>query len=198
MATKILRIDASARRHGSVSRDLASRVIDRFRAAGDPKVTSRDLTEPLPSIDDDWIAANFTAPDDRTAEQAQQLSISDQLIEEIQAADVLVVGLPVYNFSVPSAFKAWIDLVARAGVTFRYTENGPEGLLVGKRAIVAVASGGTEIGSEHDHATGYVRHVLGFLGIRDVVFVAADKLAVDADGALKNAYDAIGTLEMAA
>lgn len=198
MTTNILRIDASARRTGSVSRDLASRIIDQFGATAALTVTSRDLAEPLPLIDENWVNANFTAPDERTAEQTQRLSLSDNLIAELQTADVLVVGLPVYNFSVPAAFKAWIDLVARAGVTFRYTENGPQGLLEGKRAIVAVASGGTEIGSEYDFATGYVRHVLGFLGIRDVVFVAADQLAIDADAALKNAHDAIETLGLAA
>lgn len=198
MTTEILRIDASARRNGSVSRDLASRIIDQFGATGALNVAKRDLAEPLPLIDENWVNANFTAPDERTAEQTQRLSLSDNLIAELQAADVLVVGLPVYNFSVPAAFKAWIDLVARAGVTFRYTENGPEGLLKGKRAIVAVASGGTEIGSEYDFATGYVRHVLGFLGIRDVVFVAADQLAIDADAALKGAHDAIETLGLAA
>jgi FMN-dependent NADH-azoreductase len=198
MTTEILRIDASARRNGSVSRDLASRIIDQFGATATLKVTSRDLADPLPLIDENWVNANFTAPGDRTEEQTQRLSQSDNLIAELQAADVLVIGLPVYNFSVPAAFKVWIDLVARAGVTFRYTENGPEGLLQGKRAIVAVASGGTEIGSEYDYATGYVRHVLGFLGIRDVVFVAADQLAVDSDVALKNAYEAIETLDLAA
>ncbi|MEK6217026.1 MAG: NAD(P)H-dependent oxidoreductase [Boseongicola sp.] len=196
--TNILRIDASARRNGSVSRDLTGRIVDRFGANDTLNVATRDLADPLPLIDENWVNANFTAPNERSAEQTQRLSLSDNLVAELQVADVLVIGLPVYNFSVPAAFKAWIDLVARVGVTFRYTENGPEGLLGGKRAIIAVASGGTEIGSEYDFATGYVRHVLGFLGIRDVVFVAADQLAVDAEIALKNAYEAIETLEMAA
>ncbi len=198
MTTNILRIDASARRQGSVSRNLTNRVIDQFRATGEPGVMQRDLAEPLPLIDESWITANFTPPGDRTAAQTQSLSLSDRLVEELQGADVIVIGLPIHNFSVPAAFKAWIDLVARAGVTFRYTENGPEGLLVGKRAIVAVASGGTQIGSEYDHASGYVRHILGFLGIRDVVFVAADQMAVDADAALSKAHKAIETLDVAA
>ncbi len=86
----------------------------------------------------------------------------------MQAADTLVIGLPIYNFGVPAALKAWVDQVARAGVTFRYTETGPKGLLTGKRAIIAVASGGTEAGSDVDFATGYIRHVLGFIGITDV------------------------------
>ena len=114
--------------------------------------------------------------------------------EAIEAADTLVIGLPIYNFAVPSAFKAWVDLVARAGVTFRYTENGPEGLLKGKRAILAVASGGTEVGSDHDFATGYARHMLGFMGITDVSVVAADRLMIDPDASHKTANDQIENL----
>ena len=105
-----------------------------------------------------------------------------------------MIGLPIYNFSVPAAFKAWIDLVARAGLTFSYSENGPKGLLEGKRAVLAIASGGTAVGSEIDFATDYAKHVLGFIGITDVDVVAADQLAIDADSSVKNAHKAIGEL----
>ena len=157
-------------------------------------VTTRDLSTPLPLIDSTWIGANFTPADDRTDDQKATLALSDTLIAEIEAADTLVIGLPIYNFAVPSAFKAWVDLVARAGVTFRYTENGPEGLLKGKRAILAVASGGTEVGSDHDFATGYARHMLGFMGITDVSVVAADRLMIDPDASHKTANDQIENL----
>ena len=198
MATNILRIDASARTQGSVSRDLNDRIIARFENAGDVNTVTRDLTSSLPQIDENWIGANFTPADDRTAEQSETLALSDTLIDEIKAADVLVIGLPIYNFGVPASLKAWIDLVARAGVTFQYSAYGPKGLLEGKRAIVSVASGGTEMGSDIDFATGYLRHVLGFIGITDVVFVAADRLSVDADAALAAAADAVETLKIAA
>lgn len=199
MTTTILRIDASARTEGSVSRDLNDRIIARFRAAGDTRVIARDLaTSRLPFLDAAWIGANFTPAPDRTAEQSAALALSDTLIEEIRAADILLIGTPIYNFGLPAALKAWVDLVARAGVTFAYSETGPKGLLSGKRAIVTVASGGTEMGSEIDFATGYLRHVLGFIGITDVLFVPADRLALDAEGTLAKARRTIENLPLAA
>ncbi|WP_420396818.1 FMN-dependent NADH-azoreductase [Nioella sp.] len=195
MTSSILRIDASARRDGSVSRDLSDRIIARFPGAA---VTTRDLAPGLPLIDETWVGANFTPEADRSDEQRATLALSDELIAELKDADTLVIGLPIYNFGVPATLKAWVDLVARAGVTFRYTEAGPEGLLTGKRAIVAVASGGTEAGSEIDFATGYIRHVLGFIGITDVTFVTADRLALDMDATLNAAHSQIDALPVAA
>ena len=196
MNRTILRIDASARKTGSVSRDLVGKIVSRIDGA---RVITRDLADmPVPQIDEAWITASFTPSDQRTEEQATALALSDELVAEIKAADILVIGLPIYNFGVPSALKAWIDQVARAGVTFRYTENGPVGLLENKRAIVAVASGGTEAGSEVDFATGYIRHVLGFIGITDVAFVAADRLMLDEAGALASADARLEALDLAA
>ncbi|MBB4286107.1 FMN-dependent NADH-azoreductase [Roseospira goensis] len=172
----VLRIDASARRDGSVSRDLTDRVIAALAETGPVSVTVRDLAEtPAPFVDDAWIAANFTDPSARTAEARAVLALSDALVAELRAADVIVIGLPVYNFGPPAALKAWIDMVARARETFRYTADGPEGLLTGTRAILAMASGGTAAGSAIDFATPYLRHILGFLGITDVTVVAADR-----------------------
>jgi len=198
MPTNILRIDASARKTGSISRDLTDLIIDRFKTADVTEVTTRDLATPLPLITEAWIGANFTPAENRTPEQSDVLALSDMLIDELKAADVLVIGLPIYNFGVPAALKAWIDLVARAGVTFQYSETGPKGLLTGKRAIVAVASGGTEMGSDLDFATGHFRQVLNFIGITDIVFVPADRMMVDADAALKTAHSAVKSLEIAA
>lgn len=190
--TNVLRIDSSARTEGSISRDLAGKIIDKL---GADAVAVRDLAaEPLPQVDADWIGANFTPKDDRSDAQAAKLALSDALIAEVQAADVLVIGLPIYNFGVPAALKAWADQVARAGLTFRYTENGPVGLLEGKRAIIAVASGGTEAGSPIDFATGYLKHFLGFIGITDVEFVSADRLMLDADASLAKANGQIEAL----
>ena len=196
--TNILRIDASARTENSVSRDLLDRIIARFDAAGDATVTHRDLAHGVPLIDEDWVGANFTPADARNDAQKEKLAISDELVGEVKDADVLLIGLPIYNFSVPAAMKAWIDQIARAGVTFKYTEYGPKGLLEGKRAIVVVASGGTEMGSDIDFASGYLRHVLGFIGIEDVVFVPADRMMVDAEATLKSAHEAVEALTIAA
>ena len=174
--TQVLKIDASGRTDGSVSRNMSCRIAKRLAQGG--KVVARDLNDHLPFIDEDWIGANFTPADDRTDDQKQKLALSDSLIEEMRAADTLVIGTPVYNFGIPATLKAWVDQIARAGVTFRYTENGPEGLLKGKKAVVAFASGGVPMGAAMDHVTPYLKTVLGFVGITDVEFL--DSEAVDA------------------
>lgn len=188
MTDTLLRIDASARTEGSTSRALTDRIAAKLAPA---RTVTRDLSGGLPLIDASWIAANFTPEADRTDAHRAALALSDDLIAELKAADTLLIGVPVYNFGVPTGLKAWVDQVARAGVTFRYTEAGPEGLLTGKRAIIAYTSAGTPIGSEIDFASGYLRHILGFLGITDVSFVAADRLAMDRDAGLARAQDAM-------
>ena len=191
MTHTVLRIDASARREGSESRALSQRVIDRLAP---DTVIHRDLGGTIPAIDTDWLTANWTPEDQRSPEQRKKLALSETLIDELKAADTLVIGTPIYNFAIPSTLKAWVDQIARAGLTFRYTENGPVGLLTGKRAIVAIASGGTQIGSEIDFASGYLRHILGFVGITDVQFVAADQLMLDAEASHAKANAALDAL----
>ncbi|MDW3224525.1 MAG: NAD(P)H-dependent oxidoreductase [Paracoccaceae bacterium] len=190
MTKTILHIDASARHTGSTTRDLTARIVDKF----DGTVLRRDLSDALPQINETWVNANFTPVDQRTPAQQQALALSDELIAEIKAADILVIGAPVYNFGVPAALKAWIDLIARAGVTFAYTENGPKGLLDGKRAVIALATGGTPVGSEIDFASGYLRHIMGFIGISDVEIVAADQVMANSDKAMAKAHAGIAAL----
>ncbi|SFC50622.1 FMN-dependent NADH-azoreductase [Tropicimonas isoalkanivorans] len=189
----ILRIDTSARRANSVSRTLTDAIVARFPEAS---VTTRDLAAaPLPHINEGFVTVTKGSAQDTLSDtQRDMIALSDALIEELRAADTIVIGLPVYNFAVPSGLKAWIDLVARAGETFRYSEAGPEGLLKGKRAIIAMASGGTEAGSEIDFATPYLRHVLGFIGITDIELVKADRLAFDPEGTMKAAQEQVATL----
>ncbi len=191
MSHSILRIDASARREGSVSRDLTDQVVAKFSGAA---VTTRDLATGLPLIDEAWVGANFTPADDRSDDQRETLALSDTLIAELVGADTIVIGLPIYNFGVPAALKAWVDLIARAGVTFNYTETGPKGALEGKRAILVMASGGVPAGSPVDFATTYMKHLLGFIGITDVEIIAAEALAVNPESALQAANDAIDAL----
>jgi len=174
--THVLHIDASMRREGSATRRLSAAVVDHLRPA---RIARRDLADGIDLIDAAWIGANFTDPAERTDAQRAALATSDALVAELKAADILVIGLPIYNFGVPAAFKAWIDQIARARETFRYTDAGPVGLLTGKRAILVVASGGTEVGSALDFATPYVRHALGFVGIDHVTIIAADRLMGD-------------------
>ena len=192
----LLRIDSSANTETSVTRNLTDRIVGML---GDTSVITRDLAvTPLPQITHTWAVARGVPAAERTAAQKAALAESDALIDELRQADTIVIGLPVYNFSVPAALKAWIDLVARAGETFRYTENGPEGLLKGKRAMLAVASGGTPVGADYDFATTYMRHVLGFIGITEVSIVAADKIAIDPENTLKQAHQQIDALKAAA
>lgn len=186
--THILRVDASMRNEGSVSRVLADKLVARL-ATADSTITERDLAKGIDLIDEAWIGANFTDPADRTDAQKATLAKSDALVQELREADTLVITAPVYNFHVPAALKAWIDMIARARETFRYTENGPEGLLTGKKAYIVVTSGGTVLGSEYDFISGYLRHVLGFIGITDVSFIDSSGLMLDETKAAKAEQD---------
>jgi FMN-dependent NADH-azoreductase len=172
----VLRIDASARLDGSVTRQLADGLLDELERRVDSlNVVHRDLAEGLPFLDAAWVGANFTDAAQRSEAQRQALALSDALVSEVQAADLLVIATPLYNFSVPATLKAWIDQIARARLTFRYTEHGPEGLLTGRKAYVLVATGGTAVGGEMDFATPWLRFMLGFMGITDVEVIAADR-----------------------
>lgn len=194
--TKILRIDSSIKTQGSISRQLTDDIVAKLVAAHpDATVTTRDLgANPLPATDADWLVAVNTPADQRNAAQAAIADLSDALIAELKAADVVVIALPIYNFALPSQLKTWLDQMARAGETFRYSEAGPEGLVKDTRAIVAYSSNGTRMGSEIDFASGYLRHMLGFFGITDVQMVASDHYAIDAESSLKAANEGIASL----
>lgn len=159
------------RKKGSYSRTLGNRLITQLKSKTPSIVKERDLADGIPFINEAWIEANFTDVAERTAEQRSVLSFSDALICELKNADTVVVGLPIYNFNVPAAFKAWIDQIARAKVTFRYGDNGPEGLLENKKAYVIISSGGTQLGSDLDYVSKYIHHILGFVGINDVTII---------------------------
>ncbi|MGB5166562.1 MAG: NAD(P)H-dependent oxidoreductase [Woeseiaceae bacterium] len=193
--TNILEVAASARRDTSVSRMLSTDLIDALTARHDDVTHERrDLADGIPFVDEAWVEANFTPDETRTAAHRQALAYSDELVEELARADVLVIGVPIYNFSVPASLKAWIDMVARARKTFRYTENGPRGLLEGKKAYLVVATGGVPVGSPVDFATPYLRHALKFIGISDVEIIAADQLNSNAAESIDAARSRIAEL----
>jgi FMN-dependent NADH-azoreductase len=196
MTHKILHIDSAITADNSVSRSLTQSIVDHLQNShDDTSIAYRDLaTAEFDQINGPWLAAVNTPVADRSTDQSDTANLSDQLINEVKEADTLVIGLPVYNFAAPSQLKAWIDQIARAGVTFAYGENGPEGLIKNTRAIIAYTAGGTPFGSDMDFASGYLRHVLGFIGITDVQFVVADKGAIDADASLKQAQEHIAAL----
>lgn len=145
-------------------------------------VTVRDFAvAPIPHLDGAGFQAFLSQPGERSPEQEAKVAFSDTLIAELQAADVLVIGLPMYNLGVPSTLKAWFDQIARAGITFRYTANGPQGLLSGKKAYVFATRGGRYAGTTFDTQTDFVRNFLGFIGISDVEFVYAEGLNMGDD-----------------
>jgi FMN-dependent NADH-azoreductase len=164
----------------------------------DARIVRRDLAQDtVPHLSAERFAAFLSQPDQRTAEQQSVVDYSDTLIAELQQADVIVLGLPMYNFGVPSQLKAYFDHVARAGVTFRYTPQGPVGLLTGKKAYVFAARGGLYAGTALDTQTSYVRDFMRFIGLEQVEFVYAEGLAISADSkaaGLARASEHIGRL----
>ena len=186
---KILQVNSSARRvvgeEGSVSSRLAGELaLALSRQHQGATITVRELgLEPHPPLDEAALAALFTPAEQRSPEQAQRVAANDALIEELLAHDVLVIGTPMINFAVPVQLKNWIDAVARAGATFRYTASGPEGLVKGKKVYVVVAAGGMHRGQSTDGITPYLRTVLGFLGMTEVEFVYAEGMAMGPDAA---------------
>ena len=159
---------------------LSNHFVENWKARNpNGRVIVRDLAlEPVPHLDASGFKAFLTKAAERTTEQARIVSYSDALIEELKLADEVVIGLPLYNFSVPSALKAYIDHVARSGVTFRYTASGPVGLLTGKKVHVFATRGGYYAGTPLDTQTAYVRDVLRFMGLTDVEFVYAEGLGI--------------------
>lgn len=192
---KLLRIDASARYENSVSRQLTDELISKLKEQhSNLEVVVRDVAKGLPFVDEATVAAYNTPAEDRTEQQKELLKTSDALVEELQSADTLVIGCPIYNFSVPAALKAYIDLVARAGLTFTYSSEGPKGLLADRKTYVIITSGGTTVDSDIDYTSGYLKHVLGFLGITDVEIIAADSLSRTGSEKLAEVRSQIDTL----
>ncbi len=176
--TELLHIDSSIFGSGGQSSQLGAYFLERWKAAHpDSHIVSRNLaTDPVPHLDGNAVMAFMGDPDGLSDSQTEAVERSAELIGEIQKADTVVIGLPMYNFGVPSTLKAWIDHIARAGVTFQYTENGPEGLLKGKKVYVLAARGGIYQGTPADSQTPYLQAIFGLMGLDDVTFVYAEGL----------------------
>ncbi|MBN45023.1 MULTISPECIES: FMN-dependent NADH-azoreductase [unclassified Methylophaga] len=170
----VLHINASSRYDGSLTRAVSTQLTEILAGQNEVTLQQRDVASGLTFIDENWINANFTDPADRNAAQKEVLRFSDQLINEVKTADVLVLAVPIYNFGIPAALKAWIDLVARARETFRYTEQGPIGLLENKKVYLVMASGGVPLESDVDFASNYLKFFMQFIGISDVTLVNAN------------------------
>jgi len=196
---KLLRIDSSAR-GSSVSRRLTDKFVEAWRLQHPgAQVVERDLAVTvLPAITDDWVQASATEPSKRTPAQRQAIASSDALVEELLAADVIVIGAPMYNFSISVPLKAWIDQVVRVGRTVMYGAGGPEGLVSGKKVFVITSRGGSYPAgtprASYDFQEPYLRHILGFMGLTDVTFIHAENQLNPAlaEGARSAAIDQIG------
>lgn len=183
---KLLLINSSLNGTQGHSWQLADKFVKQLAASTDISVSVRDLDgESLPHLGSSEMAAWMTPAEERSQEQQALAALSDGLIAELQDNDIIVIGMPMYNFGVPSVFKSWIDRVARAGVTFRYTENGPVGLVQNKKVYVVAARGGVYQGTPKDSQTQYLNDVLAFMGMTDVEFVYAEGLNMGPEAANK-------------
>ncbi|QNA88828.1 FMN-dependent NADH-azoreductase [Massilia sp. Dwa41.01b] len=194
----ILHITSSLRGAESESNRVAASIVSRLTAANpDAAVVSRDLARnPHPQLDEAALGALFTPAEQRSPEQAARVALDDALIAQVQAADVVVIGAPMYNFGIPVQLKSWFDAIARAGVTFRYTESGPEGLLKGKQVFVATSRGGI-YPADADPQVPFVRMLLNFLGMTDHTFVYSAGQAMGPDAAAKGRAEADAAIEAA-
>ena len=183
----ILQINSSARSTGSESTRLADSIVARHLASNPGAATvRRDLAvAPHPVLDEAALGALFTPADQRTPEQAARVALDDALIAEVVAADVIVIGSPMYNFGITVQLKSWFDAIARAGVTFSYTATGPVGHLKNKKVCVAMARGGIHKGSVNDSQTTHLRNFLGFLGLTDITFVYSEGLGMGPEAVAK-------------
>ncbi|RAK65212.1 FMN-dependent NADH-azoreductase [Hymenobacter edaphi] len=191
-------INSSGRTEQSVSRKLVAELVAELLVLY-PKlhVNYRDVARGIPLVDDQMIEGFFTPDEYRTPELRQALAVSDELVDELRAADVLIIGAPVYNLSIPACLKAWLDLVVRMGLTFTHSSAGYEGLLTTRKAYLVVTSGSVAVGTPWDFATPYLRTILGFMGIVDVEIISATQLIVLSEAPISEAREAIHHLATA-
>ncbi len=192
MTNSILHLDSSARYEASFSRKFSQQIVDHL---GGEQVVYRDLAKGVPLIDEAWVTARFTPKDQLGAEGEQTLALSDELIQELQAADIIVIGSPIYNFNISAALKLWIDQIVRPGATVGYDSEGNSfGLLEGKRVIIALTSAGVAPNSPADFVSDYLKFAFGYIGITDVELIWADRAMFRGDEVFEAVGKEIGQL----
>jgi FMN-dependent NADH-azoreductase len=197
--TTILQINSAARSQNATSTLLVNELTEKLQQANPgAKLVVRNLqAEPLPHLDDSILGAFFTPADQRSPEQTAISARSEALIDELKAADIIVIGAPMYNFGISSQLKTYFDFISRAGLSFQYTATGSEGFVTGKKVFVVTARGGQYVGTPDDTHTLYLQTFLGFLGMTDVQFIYAEGLAMGPDvagAALAGAREAIAAV----
>jgi FMN-dependent NADH-azoreductase len=191
---KIYQIDSSARKEGSTSRALAKKLLDKIKKPGDD-IIYRDLDDEMLFVSGLTESGMKIEEKDQTEEHKKMFELSDKLVRELKESDTIIISAPIYNYGPPATLKAWADLAARIGETFRFKPNGRrEGLLRNKRAYLVITSGGTKLNSSEDFLTPWLKFILNFFGIEKVDVVSADQMALDYDKSIKDAEEQIHNL----
>jgi len=193
---KIYQIDSSARKEGSTSRALAKKVLEKIKKPGD-EVIYRDLNDEMVFVTGLTESGMNIDQKDQNENHKKMFKLSDQLVKELKESDIIIISAPIYNYGPPATLKAWSDLAARVGETFRFKPNGRrEGLLKNKRAYLVITSGGTKLNSNEDFLTPWLKFILNFFGIEKIDIICADQMALDYEKSIKNAEDQINNIEV--
>tara|TARA_B100001094_G_scaffold292723_1_gene312133 strand:- start:310 stop:894 length:585 start_codon:yes stop_codon:yes gene_type:complete len=192
---KIYQIDSSARKEGSTSRALAKKLLDKIKKPGD-EVIYRDLDDEMVFVSGLTESGMKIDKKDQTEHHKKMFELSDKLVKELKDSDIIIISAPIYNYGPPATLKAWSDLAARVGETFKFSPDGQrEGLLKDKKAYIVITSGGTKINSSEDFLTPWLKFVLNFFGIEKVEFVGADQMALDYEKSIQDAEDQINNID---
>ena len=192
---KIYQIDSSARKEGSTSRALAKKLLDKIKKPDD-EVVYRDLDDEMVFVSGLTESGMKIEEKDQTEHHKKMFELSDKLVKELKESDVIIISAPIYNYGPPATLKAWSDLVARIGETFKFKENGRrEGLLKNKRAYLVITSGGTKLNSKEDFLTPWLKFILNFFGIEKVDIISADQMALDYEKSIKDAETQISNIK---
>ena len=184
---KIYQIDSSARKEGSTSRALAKKLLDKIKKPGD-KIVYRDLDDEMVFVSGLTESGMKIEKKDQTEHHKKMFDLSDTLVKELKDSDIIIISAPIYNYGPPATLKAWSDLAARVGETFRFKPNGRrEGLLKNKRAYLVITSGGTKLNSNEDFLTPWLRFILNFFGIEKIDIICADQMALDYEKSIRDA-----------
>ena len=191
---KIYQIDSSARKEGSTSRSLAKKLLNKIKKTED-EIIYRDLNDEMVFVSGLTESGMNIEKKDQTEHHKKMFELSDTLVKELKESDIIIISTPIYNYGPPATLKAWADLAARVGETFRFKSNGRrEGLLKNKRAYLVITSGGTKLNSNEDFLTPWLKFILNFFGIKKVDIVCADQMALDYEKSIKNAEDQISKI----
>ena len=192
---KIYQIDSSARKKGSSSRELAKKLLDKIKKTGD-EIIYRDLDDEMLFVSGLTESGMNIEEKDQTEHHKKMFELSDKLVKELKESDVIIISAPIYNYGPPATLKAWSDLVARIGETFKFKENGRrEGLLRNKRAYLVITSGGTKLNSKEDFLTPWLKFILNFFGIEKVDIISADQMALDYEKSIRDAETQISNIK---